>query len=97
MLIVSVVLFLLLLAIVLVFLTRRMLRVRRLVTDAYRTGMAEGAAQPGAETQPRGAGGLTAAQTTAMANNFLKAYGGTKGPTPANSELGDPPSAPPKP
>ena len=93
----SIVLFVLLLSIVTVFLIRRMLRKRRLVTNAYRTGMDEGAAQPGAENLPRGAGGLTAAQTTAVASNFLKAYGGTNATNPADSEVGAPPSAPPRP
>lgn len=55
-----------------VLFVRRMLRLRRNMLDAYRTGMAEGAAQPGAADAPRGAGGLTAAQTTAMANRMLQ-------------------------
>ena len=51
------------------------LKARRRLLDAFSSGMAEGAAQPGAEHLPRGAGGFTAAQTTAMANNALGTFG----------------------
>jgi hypothetical protein len=47
---------------------------RNRVLDAMRAGMAEGSAAPDAATAPRGAGGLTAAQTTAMANNLLNGF-----------------------
>ena len=45
------------------------------IFNAMRQGIAEGTSVPDHATAPRGVGGLTAAQTTAMASNLLGALG----------------------
>ena len=54
------------------------MRFRGRMQNAFADGMRQGAAEPGAESVVRGAGGLTAAQTTAMANNALNALTGRR-------------------
>ncbi len=50
------------------------IKVRRRMLNALNAGLAS-APEPGAQRPVYGAGGMTAEQTTAIANNFLGAFG----------------------
>ena len=54
---------------------RYILAKRKRFLNAMNAGYAEGTAAPGNATAPRGVGGYTAAETTAMAEHMLNAFG----------------------
>ena len=69
-----------------IFGIRAILKTRNRMQHAFADGMRRGAGEPGAENAVRGVGGLTAAQTTAMANNFLGTFGGRQANPPAGAQ-----------